>query len=172
MKYFEHHPRITVSLVVSNNPQAGGLALAGKYNVPSVLVSRAHFQHEDGFLSLLKSQQIDYIILAGFLWLIPEYLVDAFPNRIINIHPALLPKFGGKGMYGMRVHQAVLDAGETESGITIHFVNTRYDEGEIIAQHKCALQPGDTAETVAAKVQQLEHTWYPVVIEQTVLENC
>jgi phosphoribosylglycinamide formyltransferase-1 len=172
MKYFENHPTIKVVLVVSNNPKAGGLALAGKYDVPSVVVDRAHFQHKDGFLSLLQAQPIDFIVLAGFLWLIPEYLVEAYQNRIINIHPALLPKFGGKGMYGAKVHEAVLAAGETESGITVHFVNTKYDEGQIIGQQTCSVEPGDTPETLAQKVQQLEHKWYPAIIERAVLENC
>lgn len=122
-------------------------------------------------LAILDDWQINAIILAGFLWLIPEYLIHRYRQRIINIHPALLPKFGGKGMYGMRVHQAVLDSGEPESGITIHLVNERYDEGTIIFQKKCAVESGDTPESLAEKIHKLEHHYYPMIIEKWLTGN-
>ncbi|HWV66206.1 formyltransferase family protein, partial [Chitinophaga sp.] len=122
--------------------------------------------HSDKYILLLKELQIDLVVLAGFLWKIPANLVQAFPNRIINIHPALLPKFGGKGMYGHFVHEAVIAAGEKESGITIHFVNEKYDDGETILQERIIVTPEDTPESVARKVQALEHQWFPVIVER------
>ena len=119
-------------------------------------------------MSLLRSREIDFIVLAGFLLLLPRAVVEAYPRRIVNIHPALLPKFGGRGMYGMNVHEAVIEAGETESGITIHFVDEAYDHGEVIAQYRCPVLPGDTPGMLAARIQTLEYAWYPEVIEKIV----
>lgn len=169
--HFATHRRIEVSVIVSNNPHAGVLDHAHKYDVQSLVITRKQLHDHDWLLSQLEQYDVDFIILAGFLLLIPEYLVDAFPNRIINIHPALLPKYGGKGMYGMHVHEAVKNAGETETGITIHVVNTQYDEGEIIFQKAVALEPTDTPDSIAQKVHVLEHAWYPGVIEDFVMRS-
>ena len=136
--------------------------------IPTVLFDRKTFTQTNKIVDLLKNQQIDYIILAGFLWLIPESLVKAFPNKIINIHPALLPKYGGKGMWGHFVHEAVVANGEKESGITIHFVNDRYDEGKVIFQAKCEVLPTDSPNDVAHKVQLLEHQYFPEVIAKLI----
>lgn len=168
LEHFAPHPRIEVSLIVSNNPNAGVLNHARKYGVPSLVITRKQLHDSDWFLGQLVEHDVDYIILAGFLLLIPEYLVESFPERIINIHPALLPKYGGKGMYGMYVHEAVKNAGETETGITIHIVNTQYDEGEIIFQKAVDLEPTDTPDSIAQKVHVLEHAWYSQVIEDFV----
>ena len=147
----------------------GVLERAKKLGIPSLVFTRAGFYQSDSVLQQLQDAQVSFIVLAGFLWLMPSNLVEAFPDRIVNIHPALLPKFGGKGMYGMRVHEAVVQAGEKESGITIHLVNHRYDEGQVIFQAACSLSPTDTPEIVSHKVQQLEHRHFPRVIEQLIL---
>ncbi len=162
--YFKNSETIAVSVIATNNPNAGVLAIAKENNINTFVFSKEELQNESDFLTHFAD--IDYIVLAGFLWLIPSYLVKHFPNRIINIHPALLPKFGGKGMYGMRVHEAVHAAQETETGITIHFVNEHYDKGTYIMQQKVSIYPHDTPASIAAKVLQLEHQWYPKAIEQ------
>ncbi|MEP0366624.1 MAG: phosphoribosylglycinamide formyltransferase [Cyclobacteriaceae bacterium] len=154
---------LTVKAIFCTNPKAFVIERAKKLDVPCVVFSREEFKSED-FLKTLAD--IDYIILAGFLWKIPQYLVNAFPREIINIHPALLPKFGGKGMYGSHVHEAVVAKGETESGITIHVVNENYDEGQIIFQAKCPVTSTDTPDTVAEKVHQLEYDHFPQIIAQ------
>lgn len=164
--HFKKSDIATVSLVVSNNPKANVLNRAKKVNINTFLVSRDSFYESDSLLTQLKELKIDLIVLAGFLWKVPENLIEAFPDKIINIHPALLPKFGGKGMYGMHVHKAVIDAKEKQSGISIHFVNSNYDEGILIAQHNCDIEPGDTPETVAKKIHQLEAKFFPKAIEQ------
>ena len=164
--YFKNSETIAVSMIATNNPNAGVLAIAKENNINTFIFSREELQNEASFLAHISD--IDYIVLAGFLWLIPSYLVKHFPNRIINIHPALLPKFGGKGMYGMRVHEAVHVAQEVETGITIHFVNEHYDEGTYIMQQKVSITIHDTPESIANKVLQLEHYWYPKAVEQTV----
>ncbi|WDF54736.1 phosphoribosylglycinamide formyltransferase [Mucilaginibacter sp. KACC 22063] len=167
-KIIEHFKRSSVAevvLVLSNNPQAYVLQRADNFEIPSHVFNRHEFYHTDDVIKLLKNLQVDLIVLAGFLWLVPQSLLKAFPNRIINIHPALLPKYGGKGMYGDKVHQAILDNGEEESGITIHFVNEQFDEGEIIHQSKFRIEPGDTLDVVKFKGQQLEHHHFPRVIE-------
>jgi phosphoribosylglycinamide formyltransferase 1 len=153
-----------VSLILSNNPQAKVLERAKNLEIPSQVFDRKTFYQTTQIVDLLQAQKIDLIVLAGFLWLIPDNLIQAFPQNIINIHPALLPKFGGKGMYGMRVHQAVKEAGETETGITIHWVNEKYDEGGIIFQTKCKIESYDSPETIAQKIQKLEHEFFPKVI--------
>lgn len=171
IRHFASHPGIQVSLIVSNNPHAGVLDHAQQHDVPSLVITRKQLHDRDWFLAQLEEHNIDFIILAGFLLLIPEYLVEAFPDRILNIHPALLPKYGGKGMYGMHVHEAVKNAGETETGITIHLVNTRYDEGEILFQKAVSLDASDTPDSIAQKVHVLEHMWYAQVIEDFVMKS-
>lgn len=162
--YFKNNETVAITMIASNNPNAGVLAIARQNNIDTFTFSKEDLQNEDFFLKQLSN--IDFIVLAGFLWLIPSFLVKQFPNRIINIHPALLPKFGGKGMYGMRVHEAVHQAKETETGITIHFVNEHYDEGIYILQQKINIDANDTPTSIAAKVLLLEHHWYPKAIEQ------
>ena len=147
------------------------LAIAATFGVPTHLISKKSFYESTALLEVLAEHHIDLIVLAGFMWLVPPYLVAAFPKRILNIHPALLPKFGGKGMYGMHVHEAVRASGASESGITIHYVNERYDEGDILFQASCALEPGESAAEIARKVQVLEHRWYPKVIETLLSER-
>jgi phosphoribosylglycinamide formyltransferase-1 len=169
IEYFQYHPQIRVALVLSNNPKAGVLERAARFDIPVHVFNRTDFYQSDDVLGLLESSGISFLVLAGFLWLMPSNLVQAFPGRIVNIHPALLPKYGGKGMYGLNVHKAVVEAGEKESGITIHFVNEHYDEGQPIFQATCPLQATDTPEEVALKVLELEHRYFPRVIEQVIL---
>jgi phosphoribosylglycinamide formyltransferase-1 len=166
MEFFKKHADAEVALVLTNNPEAYVLQRADNFEVPSHIFDKQEFYKSDDIISLLKNLQIDLIVLAGFLWLIPENLIAAFPNRIINIHPSLLPKYGGKGMYGNKVHQSVLHAGEEESGITIHFVNEHFDEGETIHQSRFKIEKGDDLEMIKFKGQQLEHLHYPKVVEQ------
>ncbi|EOR93211.1 Phosphoribosylglycinamide formyltransferase [Arcticibacter svalbardensis MN12-7] len=168
MEHFNKHPEAEVALVLCNNPSAYVIQRADNFEIPSHVFDKYEFTKTDTILKLLKSMEIDLIVLAGFLWLIPENLLKAFPNQIINIHPALLPKYGGKGMYGDRVHQAVLDNKETESGITIHFVNENFDDGEIIHQSRYRIDKNDDIEMIKFKGQQLEHLHYPKVVETLV----
>ncbi|RWY47961.1 phosphoribosylglycinamide formyltransferase [Mucilaginibacter gilvus] len=165
MEHFKRNADAEVVLILTNNPQAYVLQRADNFEIPSHIFNRAEFYDSDDVIALLKNLQVDIIVLAGFLWLVPKSLLNAFPNKIINLHPALLPKFGGKGMYGDNVHKAILAAGEEESGITIHFVNAEFDEGEVIHQSKFKIEPGDTLEIVKFKGQQLEHMHFPKVIE-------
>ena len=171
MRYFQSHPKIEVSFLLSNKPEAGVLQHAKKYQVPTFVFNRDLFFNSENVLNQLKEKDIDFIVLAGFLWKIPDYLIAAYPNRIINIHPALLPKFGGKGMYGIHVHEAVKAAGEQESGITIHLVNENYDEGKILLQEKVRILPEDNAVTIAKKVLQLEHAHFSPLVEKYILET-
>jgi phosphoribosylglycinamide formyltransferase-1 len=164
MKFFQQDPDSRVSVLLSNNPHAYALQRAKKYNVPSYVFSREQFKNPVEMLGILTKHQVTHIVLAGFLWLVPDYLIRAFPGKIINIHPALLPKFGGKGMYGMKIHETVKSSGEKETGITIHLVNERYDDGEIIFQANCPVADTDTAEQIALKVHQLEYEHYPKTI--------
>ncbi|PCJ83664.1 MAG: phosphoribosylglycinamide formyltransferase [Flavobacteriales bacterium] len=163
--HFRGDENSSVSLIVCNKPNAGVIERAQQYGIAVKLVERTSFYEADKLLAELENNGITFIVLAGFLWLIPAYLIKAFPNKIINLHPALLPKFGGKGMYGMNVHRAVLQSGEKESGITIHYVNEKYDEGQIIFQARCCIEQTDTPESLQKKVQQLEHEHFPKVIE-------
>ncbi|NID12237.1 phosphoribosylglycinamide formyltransferase [Fibrivirga algicola] len=168
-RYFSDQATVQIVLILTNNPQAGVIDRSRRgfgcgQHVPVVVFDRAAFRDTDRIIQLLTSLEVDLIVLAGFMWLVPAPLVQAFPGRIINIHPALLPKFGGKGMFGHHVHEAVVAARETESGITIHFVNEHYDEGQIIFQASCPVAPTDTPDDVAAKVHQLEYTHYPRVV--------
>lgn len=155
-------------LIVCNKPDAGIISIARKENIPVLLIEKQRFFKEDAYLPELKKVQADLIILAGFLWKIPKILIEAYPRRIINIHPALLPKYGGRGMYGHYVHEAVLNSGEVQSGITIHYVDEHYDNGDIIFQTACPVLENDTAETLAQRIHQLEHLHYPMVIEDLV----
>ncbi len=164
--HFRGSALATVSLVVCNKPGAGVLDIAAREGIPTLLLDRQTFLHTNTYVQALQARHIDLIVLAGFLWKVPANLVQAFPRRIINIHPALLPRYGGKGMYGHFVHEAVIAAGETESGITIHYVNEQYDDGPPILQERCPITPADTPETLARKVQALEHRWYPVIVER------
>ncbi len=155
-----------VALVLSNNPQAGVLDIARENQIPNHVTSRTAFYSQDSVLPVLREHQIDWIALAGFLWLVPQVLIQAYPARIVNIHPALLPKYGGKGMYGERVHQAVAEQGDAESGISIHYVDELYDHGQLILQVRVALAAVDDAETIRNKVLELEHKHYPEVLVQ------
>lgn len=166
-EYFANHPTAEVALIVSNKADAGVLKIADNMGIDTyVIPSKKEYIETQSLLQELYIYQIDFIVLAGFLWLIPSYLVDAFDKRIINIHPALLPKYGGKGMHGMHVHEAVVANNETETGITIHYVDGLYDNGEHILQAKVIVEPGDTSQTVQKKVLALEHEHLPKVIEQ------
>ena len=171
IEYFRGHPAISVRLVVCNNPQAGVLGIAAANNIPVLLLEKENFFRGSAYVPELQSHGIDFVVLAGFLWKIPLKLVQAYQHRIVNIHPALLPSYGGKGMYGRHVHEAVIAAGEKESGITIHYVDELYDHGQAIFQAKVAVEPGDTPETLAKKIQFLEHSHFPRVIEEVVLPN-
>ncbi|MFD2246353.1 phosphoribosylglycinamide formyltransferase [Pontibacter ruber] len=171
MEYFEHHPQIRVAALFANNPKAYALKRAETFHVPALLFNREDFYHSDKILQQLKSFEPDLIVLAGFLWLVPQNILQAYPNKIINIHPALLPRYGGKGMHGLNVHSAVVQAGDAQSGITIHRVNEEYDKGEFILQEYCQVLPGDTPEELAARVLQLEHKHLPEVVEQLLLEK-
>ncbi len=153
-----------VGLIVCNKPGAGVLAIAEKYGIPSLLIEKERFFSGDHYLPELRKHKIDFIVLAGFLWKMPEPIIKAYPKKIINIHPALLPEYGGKGMYGSKVHEAVIEAKENESGISIHYVDEIYDNGEIIFQAKCAVDENDTADTLAQKIHALEHAHYPKVL--------
>lgn len=171
MKYFLHHPQIEVALLLSNNANAFALERAKRFHVPTFVFNKSQFRESDHVIQWLKENDITHLVLAGFLWLLPENLIAAFPKRIVNIHPSLLPKFGGKGMYGMNVHQAVKEAGETKTGITIHQVNAKYDDGKILLQASCEVLPSDTPESIAAKVNALEYTHFPKTIEQWSLSS-
>lgn len=168
-EHFASDSQVEISLILTNNPQAGVIARARRLHIPVVVFDRITFYESARIVELLQGQAIDLVVLAGFMMLIPESMVQAFPNKIVNIHPALLPKYGGKGMYGHFVHEAVVAAQETESGITIHYVNERYDEGAIIFQASCPVVSTDTPEDVAKKVQVLEHKYFPEVVEKLLL---
>ena len=168
-KYFKSHPEIEVVLLMSNNPKAFALQRAKNHHVPGRVFTRDEFREGTAVLEALSTHGVTHIVLAGFLWLIPEYLLRAFPDRIINIHPALLPKYGGKGMYGMKVHEAVKAAGDLSTGITIHLVNDRYDEGRVLFHAECPITPDHTPEEIADCVHALEYKHYPPVIEKWIL---
>ena len=163
--YFKSSQQIKIALVVSNKSTANVLNRAKNNSIPTLVIDRNSFYESNSVVKQLKNANIDLIVLAGFLWMIPENLIKAFPNKIVNIHPALLPKFGGKGMFGMNVHKAVIEAKEKESGISIHFVNEHYDEGKIISQHKCEVLDKDSAEDLAKKIHQLEYDYFSKTIE-------
>ncbi len=171
IEYFEGNPSVTIGMILCNNPGAFVLSRAKNLGVPATVFTRSDFYETSRVPELLEKNQIDFLILAGFIWLIPQNVLKAYQGKIINIHPALLPKFGGKGMYGMKVHEAVIAAREPESGITIHFVDEHYDEGRIIFQARCPVSPADTPESLAGKIHQLEYRYFPEVIEQTVMRD-
>lgn len=168
--YFVNNDLVVVTYILTNNKNAKVLERASRLQIESLVFNRDEFNDETKLLSFLKSEA-DLIVLAGFLWKVPEHIIKAFPNKIVNIHPALLPKYGGKGMYGMNVHKAVVENEEKETGITIHYVNENYDEGAIIFQAKTALEPSDTPDDVAAKIHELEQDNFPKVIEDILLNN-
>jgi len=168
IKYFKDHPLIKVELVLTNNPNALVLERAKKFAVPTKVFNREEFS-SDEVVTWLREHGVTHIVLAGFLWLIPASLLKSYPNEIINIHPALLPKFGGKGMYGMKIHELIRSLNETETGITIHLINDKYDEGPILYQGRCEVASTDTPKDIANKVHQMEHANYPLVIEQWIL---
>ena len=168
IQYFKDSPKAKVALVVCNKPGAGVLEIARRAGIPTLLIEKERFFRGDGYLPELKAAGIGFIVLAGFLWKIPQSLINAYPRRIINIHPALLPKYGGKGMYGHFVHQSVINNREVESGITIHYVDEHYDNGDIIFQTALPILEGDTPEALASRIHQLEHLHYPRVIEDVI----
>jgi phosphoribosylglycinamide formyltransferase 1 len=169
--YFANQPDVTISIVLTNNPQAGVIERCRRLHLPVLIFDRHTFTKTNRIVELLQNQHIDLVVLAGFLWLIPENLVRAFPDKILNIHPALLPKFGGKGMYGHFVHEAVVAAGETESGITIHRVNEHYDEGAVVFQARCPVLATDSPADVALNIQALEHEHFARVISEQLSIN-
>ena len=166
--YFNAHKEIHISLIVCNKPGAGVIEKAENLGVPTLMVNREDWKYATRVVEWLKMNSIDFIVLAGFLWLIPAELIQAYPNRILNIHPALLPKYGGKGMYGANVHEAVHKNRESESGISIHFVNEKYDEGEVAFQKSFQIIPSDTPQSIAQKVHELEYEYFPKVVEDVV----
>jgi phosphoribosylglycinamide formyltransferase 1 len=168
MEHFNEHAQVQVACMLSNKSDAPVLLRAANFMVPTYTFDRHTFYETTETLDFLRQKEIDWLVLAGFLWLIPAYLLEAFPNKIINLHPALLPKFGGKGMYGMKVHEAVLAAGEKTSGITIHFASEAYDEGKIIFQTTCDISPDETPESLARKIHKLEHTHLPEIVENVI----
>jgi len=166
--HFRNSSQAKIALIISNKKKAGVLQIAEKENIPSLIVERDKFYSDASYLNELAEQKIDFIVLAGFLWRIPSALLHAYPNRIVNIHPALLPKYGGQGMYGHYVHESVLAGGEKESGITIHYVDDHYDHGDVILQVRCPVMKDDTAESLANRIHALEHANYPVVVEELI----
>ena len=171
MEHFREHPKVKVSLLVSNKPGAGALHHAADFGISTLLIEKERFFRGDAYLEELEAAAIDFIVLAGFLWKIPSRLIAAYPNRIINIHPALLPNYGGKGMYGKHVHEAVINNGDAESGITIHFVDEQYDHGATIFQAMCPVLPTDTADDLAARIHELEHAHFSQVVENVILNG-
>ena len=166
--YFVDKKHIQIALLIGNKPDAYVFERAKQWHIPSLLIDRESFYQTNKILNVLKEINPDLIVLSGFLWLIPENIVEQFPNRIINIHPALLPAYGGKGMYGEAVHKAVINNHDTESGITVHYVNNSYDKGDVIFQARCKVDPSDTPELLAEKVHALEYQHYPRIIEDVV----
>lgn len=171
IRYFMNTDNIRVALVVSNKPEAYALVRAQRLNVPTAVVTKAELNNEDVMMPLLQQHAVGMIVLAGFLPLVPDFLVEAFPRRIINIHPSLLPKYGGKGMWGRHVHEAVKAAGDTETGMTVHYVSNVCDGGEIIAQFRVAVSPDDSVDEIMEKEHQLEMRHFPIVIEKLIEEN-
>jgi len=170
IEHFKENEDVEVSLILSNSESAYVLERASNEGVPAYVFDRQMFNETDQVHDILRDIGIDFIILAGFLWLIPNNILRSWTNRIVNLHPALLPKFGGKGMYGDKVHQAVIEAGEKETGISIHYVNEKYDEGEIIFQESFEVQADDTPDSLAERIHVLEHKHYPSVIEKLLVD--
>jgi len=171
IRYFQNSDKVNTALVISNRADAYALVRAEKLNVPRVVMSKKEINTPDSILPLLQKHNIDFIVLAGFLLMIPDFLIEAFPRKIINLHPALLPKYGGRGMYGHHVHQAVKDAGETVTGMTVHYVSNICDGGEIIAQYSTPINEDDSVDDIAAKENQLEMKHFPQVIEDVLYKT-
>ena len=169
VRYFSGSKTIQIALILTNKPDAFVIERGKNLGIPVIVFNKDDFYQNSRVLNILKTENIDWVILAGFLWLIPQTITHAFENKIVNIHPALLPDFGGKGMYGDNVHKKVIESGRTESGITIHFVNEKYDEGNIIFQAKCNITKEDTYESLAKKIHLLEYEYFPKVIENIIL---
>lgn len=169
IRHFQNHTHIEVACLLSNKADALALQKAENLGIKTFAFNKIDF-HGNRIIEILESEKVDWLVLAGFLWLLPAWVIEKFPEKIINIHPALLPKFGGKGMYGQKVHQAVMEASETETGITIHYANTKYDEGQTIFQATTSIESTDTPESIACKVQALEHRYFPSIIEKTILQ--
>jgi phosphoribosylglycinamide formyltransferase-1 len=166
IEHFSQHPKIRIELIVCNKPQAGVLNIADEHGIPTLILDKEQFFRGNAYVDEFKADDIDFIVLAGFLWKVPNALIHAYPEKIVNIHPALLPKYGGKGMYGNLVHEAVIANKETESGISIHVVDEVYDHGKIVFQAKCEVKTDDTPESLAARIHELEHKHYARVIEE------
>lgn len=171
IQYFRNHERIDISLIISNKADSGALQISRDTGVPFYIMTREEFYDKNKIIEILHAHKVQSVVLAGFLWLVPANLIRLYPNRMINIHPALLPKYGGKGMYGMRVHQAVKAAGDTSTGITIHLVNEEYDKGRVLLQKSVEVESSDTPEAIAQKVHQLEYDFFPKVIEEHLLKE-
>ncbi len=172
IQHFKKTRTAKVALIICNNPKAGVIERAHRLRIPLVTISRRAYENSSLLLHTLKTEEIDFIVLAGFLWKIPTEVCQAYYQKMINIHPALLPKFGGKGMYGMNVHRAVLEAGEKESGITIHQVNEHYDEGDILFQKSISTESCTSAEDLASRIHDLEYEFFPIVIEEQIEKVC
>lgn len=170
-EYFARHEKIAVCLLLSNKEDSSAKAIGDEFGIPYFIFNKEDFYQTDKIINELLNHKIDTIILAGFLWLIPVYLLQKYHDKIINIHPALLPKYGGKGMHGMHVHRAVFENKEIESGITIHLCNEHYDDGKILFQKTVAIEAHDSPETIQQKVLQLEHTYFPKTIEDFLINN-
>lgn len=168
--HFRDHPHIKIALIVCNKPGAGVLTIAQTEHIPTLLIEKEQFFRGNAYVDELKQYSIDFIVLAGFLWKIPLPIIQAFSQHIINIHPALLPNYGGKGMYGRFVHEAVIAAKDKESGISIHYVDELYDHGQLIFQARCTIDPLDTPDTLAQKIHALEHIHYPLIVEKVIME--
>jgi phosphoribosylglycinamide formyltransferase 1 len=168
INFFKENKKNEISYIFSNNKNAYVIQRAINHDIKYHIFSRTEFYNTTKILQILKENDINFIVLAGFLWLIPDYLIQTFPKRIVNIHPALLPKYGGKGMYGMNVHKAVIENNEKETGITIHYVNSEYDKGDIIFQAKCPVNKDDTPESIAKKVHELEYEHFPEIVENII----
>lgn len=169
INYFKDHESIKIDSVYTNNQDAYVIKRCRRLNVDSYTFNRFDLYESDNVISVLRERQVDFIALAGFLWLLPQTIINLYPNRIINIHPALLPKYGGQGMYGKKVHEAVINNGETESGITVHYINEKYDDGDIIFQANCEVLPDDTPDSLAERVHELEYAHYPKIIEKMLI---
>ena len=168
IKYFANNKFVRIQCVFTNNAEAGVIQRCGMLNVPCYIFSKPEFENKDGIIHKLKEEKINFIVLAGFLWLIPKDVINNFKDRIINIHPALLPSYGGRGFFGKNVHQSVIDSGDIVSGITIHHVNEKFDEGKIIFQAACHVSKDETVNSLANKIHKLEYTYFPVVIEKLI----
>ncbi|MEO7801879.1 MAG: phosphoribosylglycinamide formyltransferase [Ginsengibacter sp.] len=169
--FFEHSHTVSVNLIVSNRANARVLNVAGKWKISALIIEKEQFYSRDHYLGELKKYQIDFIVLAGFLWKIPDALISSYRQKIINIHPALLPKYGGKNMYGNYVHEAVIASNDKISGITIHYVDEHYDHGDVIFQAQCDIEPGETALSLAEKIHKLEHEHFPKIVEAVIKQT-